>query len=423
MLIHKYGNIIFITGLAFDKKEFNDNVLKEHKTLPNRDRLPEIFFSHLSDYQLGVLTAQFFRSFLRKKRVYTYYCDQPYFNVKFIKNVYLTIKDDSLKDKIKKDYEVSKHPFKELSNLLFELTGDKKTIKIRCSNKHLETLVKLVGDPSRIEIESNKNANLIVSDDKDENSIKIPIYKFIAIPTKLFLKLIPKEKSIIVSVGGIEHNLPALYFIAEHRWCERENRFVLLDPMNKFDEVFRKNKEKENNSLAMTLISANPENYVNVKNRLSTKRGDPICYIHAFSWKFNFDDRYYEIPIIRIVGLTAFMTKIGYLRYLYSLESNDNESKKIKNRLMLIDRLPKSYDSIKREHPLELALVFRKFKEYYKNKMGDDSALNYARKESKKDFEEFINICDEIDVINNFYNDEIKKYIVDRLMLMNVFTR
>ncbi len=199
--------------------------------------------------------------------------------------------------------------------------GDWKFFEQETKEAFVKLLVMASGTPEYIEFtEDESNADVIINagidgeEPQDEygKSILIPILRHFSIPTKaLKERMLRKDGPIgVFAVGGLEHNTAMLYFYIKERWLGNEDIRIY----NNFFDLQK--------ALATRMISKKGERFRIAGNLVEI----PIALAHSgfiprhrsffgiiYNY-FNADGK--EIKIVHVIGLSAFLSKLGAQLYL-----------------------------------------------------------------------------------------------------------
>jgi hypothetical protein len=256
-VFEEYDNIVLMCGLNLDKRIINEK-------FRNTPRYAKILTSNISDSQLINLlfyNKNFYnRSPFSDKNVFLIYGDGPYTFNDLVENVYLKIPEEELAGRLQTytnnlaengmwGWEILSFALKKY----LDLTGKKNlnyTIEVAGGGSaeerkgRLEFLLKMAAPPPRMVSEGKE---VIVSDARDvvgyRNVVTVPVYRFLPSfrgsdgkePIKDVLKGVTsaKEKTVVVTLGGPEHNIFLNYFTAERRALGADQ--VIYDGSNAFD--------------------------------------------------------------------------------------------------------------------------------------------------------------------------------------------
>ena len=201
-----------------------------------------------------------------------------------------------------------------------------------------------------------------------------------------------EDDLLIFAVGGGEHNFPLVHLVNIMRYKDAENRrFGFVE--NAFDRQMR----DQPRALPEFMIAV--ERFVSGLNASARTRAtsdasavsiEPQVYSNqAEVLRIEFDER---IKGYAIYGFSAPMTQYAFLGLLYALDERND----------CLFREDKLRDKYKRT-------------EYY-DFGRTNIALYYIGKE-ESDFKKLVNKFDEMDFMNNFEKDEVKRLIIENLFL------
>ncbi len=389
-----------------------------------------MLISHLSDLHPAFMLRE-----LKGKPVSITYADMPYFDTKYITTASLTLPNSQeehdlelvLKEAVRnmKEKESSvalewmeneEQPERGIwpyygislfSAVLYQLwyelyNAETGKLRVYTGNNvksqeffeqetNNETFAKLLvmasGSPDYIELtDDEKSADVLVSvgidgekpQEQSGKSMTVPVLRHFSIPTKALRdRILMKDGPVgVFAVGGLEHNISMLYFYIKERWLGNEDVRIY----NNFFDLRK--------ALSARLISASGERFRVAGNLVEM----PIVLAHSgfiprhrsfFGILYNFfnaDGK--EIRMVHVIGLSAFLSKLGAQLYLL------DEFKKSFKGKYLLNSLVQNY-------------AWKVFK------VGNDD----------KEFEEILSKWDREDLFNDYDRSQEALKEVDRSVI------
>ena len=377
-----YTHIYHISGMTVTKKQlshlvvapkhyskngylYSSNILKDERDF--KFGISPIYFSSLSDPITSQLLNEGLKGNRSNARIHLVMSDFPHIKMPFIRYAFI---ETNININIEKnDKELKKKGIRALSYYLDKIVSSKNKnnlpteenrtpIKIYLDiykdensfyksqdytdfHELLYTLVILAGNKKLTEVTDDKDqADVILSLCKSQNSIPIPIFRFIPVAIsntniyELFLKSNDETKNFaFLTVGGSEHNKLLELFIALHRWGGGETVF---NHSNYFDRT--ESKMSSVSLFTEAFVGGIVDKGTEQHNTEEIKRKDKAAFVISFiiptylpwSIKHKNDEQY--IKIIAIIGMSAVLTTLGiaYVSFLDNFIVKNDEITLIK---------------------------------------------------------------------------------------------